>query len=250
MVIANPSYDVLNEAGSDAEQRRFIKEIRASAEFAFALQGKLNLYRLFIEKGSHLIKPLGLLTYIVPSTIIADKSAGGIRKLLSEKSVLQFMIEIPEKTRVFENVTQALCIFQFQKRSAREPFLLSIGLSSKELPPPDSVSVSGEDVEGISGEHLVIPLVLDSSEYAILKKMHSHAIPLGQVVTMSQGDINLTFQRKYLSSLPTESLLVRGDHISRFKVNLDTRNPDRGGSSWSGTCVTLEPRKQRHSRVG
>ena len=189
--------------------------------------GKLNLYRLFIEKGYHLIREEGSLTFIVPSTILADKGTIGIRKLIKERTELKFFIEFPEKTKVFENVTQATTIFSFRKLIQDSDFLLSIDCQTKHLPPHDAIITNWTEIFSISGDDLTIPLAKNKKEYSILKKIHNNKIPLKDIAYFKQGDINLTFHQKYLSDINTGYILVRGIHISRFKVDLSFKNKDR-----------------------
>ena len=215
VVIANPPYDVLNESATDTLQREFNEQIRNNPNFSFSLGGKLNLYRLFIEKGYHLIREEVSLTFIVPSTILADKGTIGIRKLIKERTELKFFIEFPEKTKVFENVTQATTIFSFRKLIQDSDFLLSIDCQTKHLPPHDAIITNLTEIFSISCDDLTIPLAKNKKEYSILKKIHNNKIPLKDIAYFKQGDINLTFHQKYLSDINTGYILVRGIHISR-----------------------------------
>lgn len=225
--IANPPYDVLNESGENISQKEFINTIRLNEGFSYSKGGKLNLYRLFIEKGEHLIREGASLTYIVPSTLLADKSTAGIRKLIKEKNRALYFIEFPEKTKVFENVTQATVIFSFKKEISKDNFSLSINLQSKELPPKENIQTNWEEIEQISGTDLTIPLANDLEEYRLLKKIHKNKLLLKDIAEFKQGDINLTFHAKYLSNTKTEYLLVRGIHIQRYLLDLDIKNDDR-----------------------
>ena len=227
VVIANPPYDVLNEGNVDKLQKNFNQEIRDNNQFSYSLGGKLNLYRLFIEKGYHLNRELGSLTFIVPSTILADKSTIGIRSLLKEKTKLNFFIEFPEKTKVFENVTQATTIFSFRKDIGQKDFLLSVDCQTKYLPPQNAIRTNWNEIKTISGNDLTIPLAKNKKEYDILKKIHNEKISFEEIVYFKQGDINLTFHKKYLSDVDTGFILVRGIHISRFRVDLSLKNKDR-----------------------
>ncbi len=227
VVIANPPYDVLNESSTDKIQKNFNQQIRDNEQFSYSLGGKLNLYRLFIEKGYHLIREQCSLTFIVPSTILADKSTVGIRTLLKERTEVKFFIEFPEKTHVFENVTQATTIFSFRKCIKKVDFLLSIDCQTKYLPPNDAIVTNWDEIMTISGDELTIPLAKNKIEYSIIKKIHENKTPLKKIVYFKQGDINLTFHKDYLSDTNTGHILIRGIHISRFKVDLSLNNKDR-----------------------
>jgi len=232
VVIANPPYDVLNEAGENKDQRDFINLIKRERLFEYSLGGKINIFRLFIEKGFYFTKRDGFLTYIVPSTILADKGTTNIRRLLANNTTVKFFLEFPEKSKVFESVTQAVVIFLFQKSIDHKDFFLSTNIQSQRLPPEEKFFTNWLKIKQISGEDLAIPLVKNAKEYEVLNKIQTNNMRLGGVVEINQGDINLTFHKMFLSDKPTERLLVRGEHIQRFRVNLDTSDRDRRWVDW------------------
>ncbi|MDD5129821.1 MAG: N-6 DNA methylase [Candidatus Omnitrophica bacterium] len=232
VVIANPPYDVLNEAGNNRDQRNFLDLIKRGRLFEHSLGGKINLFRLFIEKGFYCTRKNGFLTYIVPSTILADKGTTNIRKLLANNTTVRFFLEFPEKSKVFESVTQAVAIFLFQKKIENNNFFISTNIQSQNLPPEEKFFTNWLEIKQISGDDLAIPLVKNAKEYAVLGKMLTNNIPLGKLVEIKQGDINLTFHKMFLSDKPSERILVRGEHIQRFRVNLDTLDKDRRWVDW------------------
>ena len=228
VVIANPPYGVLEDVAKDHGQKHFLERIRKmTTEYIYSLGGKLNLYRLFIERGFRIVKKAGIQTYIVPSTILADKNTAGLRRMFSSEGAMNFFIEIPEKTQVFENVTQAVAIFSVQKTQRDGRFFLSVNLKSRELPPENIVEAEWKGIESISGPDLSIPLISHPSEYLLLKKVHLDMIPLGKFTKIAQGDVNLTVHKKYIVDKPTDYLLVRGEHISHFRVDLSDENKER-----------------------
>ncbi|MBI4245239.1 MAG: N-6 DNA methylase [Planctomycetes bacterium] len=228
IVISNPPYNVLENAVNDQDQQHLVERVRKkTSEYIYSLGGKLNLYRLFIERGFRITRKNGAQTFIVPSTILADKNTAGLRKMFSTDGEMKFFVEIPEKTQVFENVTQAIAIFSIQKRHRNNRFFLSVNLKSKVLPPENVVEVIWKEVESISGSDLSIPLISHPSEYQLLKKIHSNKITLGKFTKIAQGDVNLTVHKKYIVDKPTRVLLVRGEHISRFRVDSSDLNKER-----------------------
>lgn len=244
VVIANPPYDVLEDVAKDQEQKHFLERIRKmTTEYIYSLGGKLNLYRLFIERGFRIVKKAGIQTYIVPSTILADKNTAGLRRMFSSKGAMNFFIEIPEKTQVFENVTQAVAIFSVQKTQRDGRFFLSVNLKSRELPPESIVEAGWKEIESISGLDLSIPLISHPSEYLLLQKVHSDTIPLGKFTKIAQGDVNLTVHKKYIVDKPTDYLLVRGEHISRFRVDLSDENKERRWISYEKMNKELNSKK-------
>lgn len=223
LVIANPPYEVLE--GENWED--FVKYVREGKAFNYALGGKLNLYRLFIEKSFNYLKQNSYLTFITPSTVIADKNTSGIRRLFMNEGCLHFMLEFPEKQGVFDSVTQATTTFLFEKGGRCEEFHLSIGLKSAELPPLSSALVSWNQISRIYGKELTFPLINNNEEWELIKKLFNSGKMLKTIADCYQGDINISTNKNRLSNEKKDYLLVRGEHIQSYFVDLSTNNIDR-----------------------
>lgn len=219
VVIGNPPYEVLE----GDNWKSFVCKIRDSGMYSYSLGGKLNLYRLFIELGYQLLKSGGVLTFIVPSTLISDKSTSGIRRLFKEKSKLQFIIEFPEKEKVFETATQATTIFLINKMNQEQPFDLSVGLNSSSLPPIDKAKVDWSFISKMYGDDLTLPLIKTEDELQLLWKIHVQGTHLDQVANLYQGDVNISTKKYLLSDIDTGTLIVRGEHIQKYVTDLSTK---------------------------
>jgi adenine-specific DNA-methyltransferase len=140
---------------------------------------------------------------------------------------LKFIVEFPEKERVFESVTQATTIFLFKNGLLGETFKLSVGLNKATLPPESSALLSWDRVEALFGKNLTLPLVKSTIEVELMEKIKQDSTPLELIAKIYQGDINLTFESERLSNVETANLLIRGDHISSYLVDLSAKNADR-----------------------
>lgn len=223
VVIGNPPYEVLE----GAHWKEFASEIRTIPSYRYGLGGRLNLYRLFIERSWQLLGEGGVLTFIVPSTLIADKSASGVRKMFRNEGTLDFLIEFPEKERVFQSVTQATTIFKFVRTKTSRSFKLSVGLNSAALPPLEYAELAWGEVEKLSGETLAFPLIKTSADLSTLEAINTGSVPLARLAKSYQGDVNLTTYKDQLSDEPTMHLLLRGEHVQPYFVDLNTDNVDR-----------------------
>lgn len=223
IVIGNPPYKVLE--GKDSE--RTLENLRSIKSYIYALGGKLNMYRHFIERSNSFLAGDGVLSFIVPSTLIADKNTQGIRRMFREQGSLKYIIEFPEKEKVFESVTQATTIFLFKRGAKEDYFQLTIGLNKAVLPPESSARISWREIETLFGPSLTFPLVNSEIEMNIFRNLYKNSTPLAELAKCYKGDINLGYSKDDLRNVPTEHLLVRGDHISSYFVDLSDRNPDR-----------------------
>lgn len=223
IVIGNPPYKVLE--GSDSKE--ILENLRSISTYKYALGGKLNLYRHFIERSVQFLSKEGVLSFICPSTLIADKSTQGIRRMFRETGELKFLIEFPEKEKVFESVTQATTIFLFKEGSSAGSFKLSVGLNKAVLPPEASANISWDEISTLFGESLTFPLIKSEIEFRIIKHVYDSSKPLSNFASCYQGDINLTGSKDDLRNSPASNILVRGDHIAPFAVDLSLDKPDR-----------------------
>lgn len=223
IIIGNPPYKVLE--GSDS--KAILDNLRSISTYKYAVGGKLNLYRHFIERSVQLLSKNGILSFICPSTLIADKSTQGIRLLFKEVGELKFLIEFPEKEKVFESVTQATTVFLFMEGGASSSFKLSVGLNQAVLPPEASAIISWDEISNLFGDALTFPLVKSEIEFRILRHVYHSSQPLKNLASCYQGDINLTASKDNLRNSPSTNILVRGDHIAPFEVDLDLSRTDR-----------------------
>ena len=223
IIIGNPPYKVLE--GSDSKET--LENLRSILSYKYALGGKLNLYRHFIERSVQLLSENGILSFIVPSTLIADKNTQGIRKMFKEKGSLKFLIEFPEKEKVFESVTQATTVFLFETGKSSNVFSLSVGLNSAVLPPDSHADIHWNEVVSLFGDALVFPLIKSNYELELMKEIHRDSKNLKKLVSCYQGDINVSSRKGDLRNVKTDFLLVRGEHVQAYGVNLSDSDPDR-----------------------
>jgi hypothetical protein len=107
IVIGNPPYitykgkETVNI--SDSEVKQLISLYPNSAEY------KVNSYALFTEGGINLLTDKGILTYIIPSTILQNEYLKKIRKYLISKYHISQIVSFSNK--VFEAITDSIILF-------------------------------------------------------------------------------------------------------------------------------------------
>ena len=226
IVIGNPPYDELDNTKKNPVQKKYVAHLRGT--YTHSIRGKINLYRVFIERGFQLVRKEGALSLIVPSTLLADRAAVGVRQMMALNGAMRFLIELPESTQVFESVTQATAIFLTNKSKSQKYFDLSIGLRTPNLPPSDSVQMKWDSIREISGEELTVPLVINKAECSLIKKMHTKTTLLSQIAHIGKGDARLGSNGDMeISNSPQSHILVRGEHVQRYTVDLSNKNTDR-----------------------
>jgi len=223
IVIGNPPYKVL--AGPDSQA--ILRDLRSVTSYTYSLGGRLNLYRHFIERSAQLLSPGGVLSFIVPSTLIADKNTSGLRRMFKEKGSLKFIVEFPEKEKVFESVTQATTIFLFTNSRKYGAFQLAVGLNSARLPPDNFVELDWTIIESLFGSDLTLPLIKSSLELDLIKKIRDSSASLSDLCGCFEGEMNQTFKKEKIRNVDTGHLFVRGEHLSSYFIDTSVKNPDR-----------------------
>ena len=122
VVIGNPPY-VKRQHLSNQQEIAFLDQNYISATYNF------DLYLLFIERGSKLIKDSGLLSYINPSKFTSTKTGEGIRKYLSQHCHIIQYVDFKEY-QVFIDATTYCCIFLLEKGEFLETTFLVLNETS------------------------------------------------------------------------------------------------------------------------
>jgi Alw26I/Eco31I/Esp3I family type II restriction m6 adenine DNA methyltransferase len=88
----------------------FRKEYKFQSEFlevygkSKKVSGDLNLYKLFIERIYHLLKPNGYCSIVVPSGIHTDAGTKGLRKLLFESNEVHYLYCFENRKGIFPSI--------------------------------------------------------------------------------------------------------------------------------------------------
>jgi hypothetical protein len=78
--------------------------VRECGDFPFLSSGKINLYRLFVERATALVKPDGLVGLLTPSGIVADKSSSEFFRRISMTGRLAALFDFENKKGFFPDV--------------------------------------------------------------------------------------------------------------------------------------------------
>lgn len=113
VVIANPPYvDSETMTRNESDTRRIYSQIYASAK------GNWDLFVIFIEKGTQLLKKEGVISYIVPNKLIGAKYTETLRELLLTKTIKE--IRDYSEVNVFKEVAVYPVVFIIQNTTNHE----------------------------------------------------------------------------------------------------------------------------------
>lgn len=213
VVIANPPYDVYQ-----GEKKDEIISIKKLDIYDLAKGGKLNLYKLFLAKSSQLQKQNGILCEIFQNSFLADNAAKFIRKYFLNEQTIVRIDSFPErdnhKKRVFEAVKMSVCILITSKvQSDDYSFKLSVW-KSKHMDDGFTVDYMKSEINKIDPVSFQIPL-LESHEKSLFTKIYNHP---HAPISCIEGELNMTFHKKYFTSDPENPKIIKGAAIQRYRV--------------------------------
>jgi len=217
-VIGNPPYEIVSvrESGilTRANEQRYYRSMYR------ACRGKINTYRLMMERGLTLLREGGALGFIVPATLLADSTAEPLRKEILDRSEVLDAVVIPEKERVFEGVTQALLVIVTRKGRPTRAMRLSFWAGDGSTDVRSCPEMSRDLIQKTG---LRIALIASEEEKLLLQALLRHpplggnalAPPVGRV---HQGEINLSVHQDYITCDRTGHPLVRGEHVFPLEI--------------------------------
>lgn len=232
VVIGNPPYNVLEkdrDAASwpHATLRDYLPHNR---DYAGALGGKLNIYRLFLVRAVGLTRQGGMFGMIVPMGIVADVSTAGTRRYvlgaLREPQFDCFPQKDDPSRRVFKLAKLSTAVVT-GSRSAK-PVKGSEPLSTRVFPADRLDDAPIENRLTVAECALLDPVaspvpLADEDEWELCVRLHTHPgvrrlAELSDSYTVTRGEINQKVFRDYIGSEGGErEPLLKGVEVGPFE---------------------------------
>lgn len=216
-IVSNPPYLVLKpnknkmDAATVENINNMAKYFRNSTYYKYSIEGMLNLYQLSLEAMLGMLQNGGEMGIICPSTLFADISASSLRKHLLSQNNVYYIKFFTEDDPLFDNVTQATCIFHLTKGESTNT--IDIVQGAKEY------KISLKDVKQVFKSNWEIPSI-EKVEWDILKKLLAFPLLKTQsFIRNKRGELDLSLFRDYITSEPTNLRLVRGNMLSGDFIN-------------------------------
>jgi len=168
VVIANPPYvDSETMTRTDKSSRAIYSSLYKSAK------GNWDLFIIFIEKGTQLLKTKGIITYIVPNKLIAAKYAETLRHVLKAniREIRDF-----SKVNVFKEVDVYPIIFIAQNKVDKNPIIMasmsSVNIIANKNSIPAHIFCQDTDWARYFSPREVLYLILKISELPSLREYY------------------------------------------------------------------------------
>lgn len=240
ILVMNPPYDNLklniSEFRSELNgvdlkelkeaRQRECEYFRKSGHYRL-FKGMLNYYRLMVERALNLTSVSSLLGFIIPSTFLSDLSASKLRKEILLNYNILGIFDFLEKARIFRGINQAVCIVLLNKTYKGKSVPLAANLSSlSELNSVKPTAIPVNKIKNSFPADFSIPKITERG-WAIFDKIHQNP-PLSKIqwIRYLRGEVDLTLYKDCLSRADTGSMLVRGNHITRYLLNWSPGNKE------------------------
>ena len=216
-IVSNPPYLVLKpnknkmDAATIENINNMAKYFRNSPYYKYSIEGMLNLYQLSLESMLGMLQDGGEMGIICPSTLFADLSASSLRKHLLSNNNITYIKYFSEDDPLFDNVTQATCIFHLTKGICTNNIEIVQGQKN--------YKISLAEVKKVFKKNWEIPSI-DKIEWDILRKLlNLPSLKSKSLIRNKRGELDLSLYRDYITLEPTQFRLVRGNMLSGDIIN-------------------------------
>ncbi len=177
LVIGNPPYVDIKTI-----QKQYTKYYFDNYETA---ENRINLYALFIEKGYKILKSKGILSFIVPNSILVNSSYLKVRQLIYKG--IDTIIKLPDN--IFEDANVETVIFSTQKDVEKPQAQAYIYPRTEKL---EEIKLKKEDYQifdkvNWNGKGLTFNIYASNDLQNIIKKCYKDSIIFDEVCDFSLG---------------------------------------------------------------
>ena len=166
-VIGNPPYVFGGNKGIDKIEKNYYKNQYESGT------GKINLFTLFMEKGTKILSESGLLSFIIPNTLLRVTSYKNIRKYLVENITIKEIADL--SSGIFKGVTTSSIIFTLANKESQ---LNNSIIIKKDLTENVFNQVKQKD---FTKHGYIYNIFCKPSERLIINKLNENSIKLGDI---------------------------------------------------------------------
>lgn len=190
-------------------------------------QGRINTYCLFIERSFDLLKPSGVLGFIVPNTVLIMQSYEPLRRHLLDNGWLKSVVDLSLK--VFPEVEVPTCVLTVERRDERAlpfPRKVKAGFweSARRQVPDKLEETDQSDFYGYP--YSMFNIHIRSADKDIINAIEKVGKPLGERFEVRDGinPANMT-KKLVVKSLdqmdPPFRRVLRGKDINSYQLNWD-----------------------------
>jgi len=223
IVVTNPPYKNLKaershypsteEYNADKLRYAMVRE-QALRCLQHSTVGVNNIYKYFTEEIiERYAAKEGLVSLLIPSSILTDKTCGPLRKMIFDTAAIKSIKIIGEGSAVVD-APQALCALLIHKAANFKTIDIC-----KDYGSPQEKSITVETAKAVDANLGYSILALEPSEYRKLQKLKAFPMVknLPFIVNM-RGELDLTSNKNCIVSENTGHPLLRGRNIGFYQL--------------------------------
>lgn len=236
-IIGNPPYEVLAEEESGTDWTSLRGFVDSVPQYAPAMNGKQNLYKLFICRSLDLLRPGGRFGFIVPMALLGDKIASDLRRYMVKVGEFVAVEGFPQKDdpkkRVFPDAKLSTSVFVFANECNRtSPRRFASRLHSGGTVEVDSPSLelSAPEIPLYDPANFTIACCPQADWDLAVRVMKTGRMKrLREFAEFSQGEVNETNEKKKPGTLVAPGkgkLVIRGASICLYVAREASQGDD------------------------
>ncbi|MDO8613452.1 MAG: N-6 DNA methylase [Dehalococcoidia bacterium] len=201
IIIGNPPYVRIQTLPRD--------EVGYYNEKYEAATGSYDIYALFVERGLHLLRPGGLLGFIIPNKFMQAAYGKGLRSVLSDGNAVSKIVDFGD-AQIFETGTNYTCLLFLKSEGVRTPVYIPPAVTSASQPiQPQVAQIESQPAVQIAASSLgSAPWSFSpDKESQTLERMEGGNPPLGEVAHLFVG-LQTSADKVYIVRLLSRSGLA------------------------------------------
>ncbi len=235
-IVGNPPWEMLRaESGSARAHAALACFARTSGLYHAPERGHLNQYQLFVERAMALLRPGGRLGLLVPSGLLTDAVASGIRRHLVDRHGVESIAVFDNRRAIFPihrslRFAAITAVRDGRTTGIRCRFGLERVDETRGLEPQRgdgfAVLLTPSLLRSLSGDELAFPDLPSARDLVLVERFATQhralGDPAGWGVTFGR-ELNASDDRDCLVDRPGRSdlVVVEGKHLEAFRVRLD-----------------------------
>lgn len=252
IVIGNPPYRLLQPHNTAQSELDYFRGHYVSADF------KIELFHLFLQRGTSLLHDSGCLGFIVPGTLLNNVYAEKLRRWLMDHCAIKTIAVSPMHVFAEADVHTSVVVFKREKeRANREKNFVAITAALT----PEFARSPGEYGRMLQARFAALPggvwnILLNEGNIGLIEKLRKAGPPLESTSKINRGLVTGDRARYFSEKKLTEKHvpILTGADVERYSTKPPAEfvlfdRPESAGGCWDED-VHLAPHKLVVRQIG
>ena len=103
-IVGNPPWEMLRDDDRQERGTELQTFVRGSGLYPLQGHGHSNLYQLFVERVSSLVRPAGRVGLVLPSGFATDRACGALRRFMLERTSIDTFTLLENRDAIFPSI--------------------------------------------------------------------------------------------------------------------------------------------------